>query len=691
VNLAWLMARTAPRNTSLGIAALILFCSFGPLAAAAAAATTEWTRVATENQPFTLGVPGPQTVRYGSGSSWVSKTVSGSGQCTNTFFGTDPLVGTGKECQLATVWTRVASEGQSFTLTAPGAQQVRYGGGTSWVTKTLTGSGECTNAFFGRDPLVGTGKECQAASSAAGLTDTQAPTPPSGLAIANLTCRSATLSWKASSDNVGVTAYDIYHDGQLMQSVGGSTLSTVIRLKPGVTWGLYVNARDAAGNVSQASATLSVTVPPCVTDTKAPTTPTGLNGSASGTTATLTWLPSKDNVGVAGYLVYRNGVKVATTPGTSYIDSALAANTTYHYAVAARDAQGNTSSRSKKTSVTTGASCTNAICEVKQIATDTDIPWGLVTLPDGNIIYSRRDADNLVLLNAATGAKTDVGTVPDVAQTDGEGGLLGLAVTRDFPARDPWIYIYHTTETDNRIVRIKYIGGQLDNTTLQVLLSGIGRNKYHNGGRLRFGPDGMLYASTGDAQSDTTSQDISNLNGKVLRLTPDGLVPAGNPFNNYVWSYGHRNPQGLAFDAQGRLWEQEFGNGAQDETNLIVAGGNYGWPECEGTVSVSGAGCTPYVAPKFTYATADGSCSGIAIVQGALYVACERGTRLYRHVITGDSLTDTQQLLVGTYGRLRTVEPSIDGALWLTTSTTGDKDSIADNSDEKIFKVLLGR
>jgi glucose/arabinose dehydrogenase len=691
VSLALPLAHTASRHTSFGAAALILFCSLGPLATAAAAATTEWTRVATENQPFTLGVAGPQTVRYGSGSSWVSKTVSGSGQCTNTFFGRDPLVGTGKECQLATVWTRVASEGQSFTLTAPGAQQVRYGAGTSWVTKTVTGSGECTNAFFGRDPLVGTGKECQVASSAVGSADTQAPTPPSGLAIANLTCRSATLSWRASSDNVGVTAYDIYHDGQSMQSVGGSTLSTVIKLKPSVTWGIYVNARDAAGNVSQASTTLSVSVPPCVTDTKAPTIPAGLSGSASGTTATLNWLPSKDNVGVAGYIVYRDGAKVASTPNTTFVDSGLAANTTYRYAVAARDAQGNTSSRSRKTSVTTGASCTNAICDVKEMATDTDIPWGLVTLPDGNIIYSRRDADNLVLLNAATRAKTDVGTVPDVVQTDGEGGLLGLAVTPDFPARDPWIYIYHTAETDNRIVRIRYVDGQLDNTTRQVLLSGIGRNKYHNGGRLRFGPDGMLYAATGDAQSDTTSQDVGNLAGKILRLTPDGRVPAGNPFNNYVWSYGHRNPQGLAFDAQGRLWQQEFGDGEQDETNLIVAGGNYGWPECEGTVSKSGAGCAPYIAPKFTYRTADGSCSGIAIVNDAMYVACLRGARLYRHVITGDSLSDTQQLLVGTYGNLRTPEPAIDGALWLTTSSTGYKDSIPDNSDEKVFKVQLGR
>ena len=140
------------------------------------------------------------------------------------------------------------------------------------------------------------------------------------------------------------------------------------------------------------------------------------------------------------------------------------------------------------------------------------------------------------------------------------------------------------------------------------------------------------------------------------------------------------------------MWAQEFGNGAEDETNLIERGANYGWPNCEGTVSQSGSGCgTPgYTAPKYAYRTSEGSCSGIAIVRDVLYVACLRGTRVYRHVISGSSLTGTQELFRGTYGRIRTVEPSIDGGLWMTTTNSGDKDSIANNSNEKIFKVTLG-
>jgi glucose/arabinose dehydrogenase len=283
--------------------------------------------------------------------------------------------------------------------------------------------------------------------------------------------------------------------------------------------------------------------------------------------------------------------------------------------------------------------------------------------------------------------KHSIGTVPDVQGTNGEGGVLGLAISASFTT-DRWLYIYHTTATDNRIVRIRF-DGALVTDTVQVLLTGIPRNKYHNGGRLRFGPDGMLYAAAGDGQDPDQAQDLDSLGGKVLRLRPDGTVPADNPFaGSYVWSYGHRNPQGLAFDSQGRLWEQEFGNNAMDETNIIVKGGNYGWPDCEGT---TGDCDQPgLAAPVRTYPVASASCSGIAIVRDVLYIACLRGARMYRATISGTTLTDVQQYFVGTYGRLRTVEPSIDGNLWLTTSTGGDKDSLPNNSNEQILKVNLG-
>jgi glucose/arabinose dehydrogenase len=519
--------------------------------------------------------------------------------------------------------------------------------------------------------------------------DTTPPTAPADPRTSNLTCTGVVLSWSASSDDVAVAFYDVYHDGQLMTSVPGTALSAELTVAPGATWGLYVNARDAAGNVSQASTTVTVTVPQCQADTEPPTTPTGVTATASGTTVTVRWTPATDNIGVTGYEVLRDGTVAGSTGGgaTSFTDSGLAANTRYQYQVRARDAQANRSAASTAVAVTTGASCATALCSVTRVTTETDLPWGLTTLPDGQVLYGRRDTFEIVRLDPATGTKTVTGRMPDVAGTDGEGGVLGLAVATDFAA-DPWLYVMHTSATDNRVVRIRYTGGVLAGTP-QVLLTGIPRNKYHNGGRLRFGPDGKLYISTGDGQNGDRAQDLASLAGKVLRIDRDGSVPSDNPFGTPVWSYGHRNPQGLAFDSRGRLWEQEFGNSVMDETNLIVRGGNYGWPLCEGTTGSCGE--PGFVAPKHTYPVAEGSCSGIAVVRDALYVACERGTRLYRAVISGDSLTDVQQYLNGTYGRLRTVEPSADGNLWLTTSNYGDKDSIPNNSNESILKVELGR
>lgn len=532
--------------------------------------------------------------------------------------------------------------------------------------------------------LAGTG-----AMPAAGADpDTTPPTAPAELDASDLTCESVTLTWSAATDDVGVDAYDIYHDGQLVRSVPGTARTATLPVVGGATWGWYVNARDAAGNVSQAGPTVPVTAPFCEEDTDAPAAPAGLTATADGTTVTLTWTAATDNVAVTAYLVYRDDAPAGTVGGsTTFTDSGLAPDTAYRYAVAARDAQGNVSPRSDPVTVTTGAACANPVCGTTAVTTERDLPWGLVQLPDGTVLYGRRDLFDVVAMNPDGTGKRSIGEVPGVDGTNGEGGVLGLAVSPEF-ATDRWLYVYHTSPTDNRIVRIRY-DETLHTDTTEVLVTGIPRNKYHNGGRLRFGPDGMLYAATGDGQDPDTAQDVDNLGGKVLRLEPDGSVPADNPFpGSYVWSYGHRNPQGLAFDSQGRLWEQEFGNNVMDETNLIVKGGNYGWPACEGT---TGDCDDPgLVAPVRTYPVAAASCSGIAIVRDVLYIACLRGTRLYRAVIDGDTLTDVRQYFAGTYGRLRTVEPSIDGHLWLTTSTGGDKDSVANNSNERILKVTLG-
>src|SRR6266542_2112963 len=188
--------------------------------------------------------------------------------------------------------------------------------------------------------------------------DIDPPTTPANPRTSNLTCNSVTFSWDASTDNVGVVAYDVFHDGQSIKSVSGSTLSTSFTVFANVTWGLYVQARDAAGNVSQASDTVEITPPPCEVDNQPPTAPTNLTGSASGTTVTLNWGAATDNVGVTAYDIFRGGTLAGTVTGnpppTTFNDAGLIPATNYSYFVVARDAQNNVSPHSNQISVTTG-------------------------------------------------------------------------------------------------------------------------------------------------------------------------------------------------------------------------------------------------------------------------------------------------------------------------------------------------
>ncbi|MGW3963255.1 PQQ-dependent sugar dehydrogenase [Amycolatopsis sp. NPDC005003] len=524
--------------------------------------------------------------------------------------------------------------------------------------------------------------------------DVQPPSAPGTPTLVGVTPTSATIEWTAATDNTGVTGYDVYRDGQLCASTTGALTATCGNLGPNVSYGFYVNARDAAGNVSQASGTLQVKTPPS-DDHTPPSAPTDVHTTAVNSTSIgLAWTASTDEVGVTGYRIYDGTTQIGTSDTASTTLGGLTPNTTYHLQVRAFDANGNLSDPSTPAldvTTTGGSTCSpsQGVCGATQVGTDDDVVWGLVTLPDGTILYNQRDAHDIVHLNPKTGAKKTIGTVPNVQSTDGEGGLTGLEINPVSYAADHWLYIMHTSGSDNRIVRIKYdpAADSLTTSTEQVLLTGIARNKFHNGGRLRFSPDGKyLFAGTGDAQNSSNAPNTSSLNGKVLRINPDGSIPADNPFHNAVWSYGHRNVQGLAFDSQGRLWEQEFGNSIMDETNLIVKGGNYGWPSCEGT---SGS-CDGFIAPKKTYPVGQGSCSGITIIRDALYVACQKGQRLYRAVISGSSLTNFQTFFNGTYGRLRTVEPAPDGQMWLATSVDGDKDSTPHNSHNKILRVSVG-
>src|SRR5215212_8570266 len=214
------------------------------------------------------------------------------------------------------------------------------------------------------------------------------------------------------------------------------------------------------------------------------------------------------------------------------------------------------------------------------VATGFDTIWELAWGPDGAIWVTERPG-RISRVDATTGVVTKVA---DVAVTeDGEGGLMGLAFHPDFAA-EPWVYVAHTYDaggsTRNRVVRMRFDGTALG--APQVLLDGIPGASNHNGSRVVVGPDRLLYVTTGDASNSSQAQDKSSLAGKILRLTLDGAPAPGNPFGTRIYSFGHRNPQGLVFAPDGTLYETEHGPNDNDEVNRIESGRNYGWPEVHG-------------------------------------------------------------------------------------------------------------
>jgi glucose/arabinose dehydrogenase len=238
---------------------------------------------------------------------------------------------------------------------------------------------------------------------------------------------------------------------------------------------------------------------------------------------------------------------------------------------------------------------------------------------------------------------------------------------------DQDVFFMHTSNdsgaTQNRIVKMSFNGSSLSSRT--VILGGIRSSRFHNGGRIKFGPDGFLYVTTGEAQQSSLAQDRNSLNGKILRITKTGAAAPGNPFGTRIYSYGHRNPQGIAWDSAGRLWSSELGASSVDELNLILPGRNYGWPTCEGTCDVSGM-----ENPKKTFSVSTCSPSGIAIVNDTVYMGALRGQRLWRIELNGTSAGATSTYFVGDYGRLRAVEkvPGVD-AIWFGTTNEDNNGS----------------
>ncbi|MBB5104314.1 PQQ-dependent sugar dehydrogenase [Streptomyces spectabilis] len=324
----------------------------------------------------------------------------------------------------------------------------------------------------------------------------------------------------------------------------------------------------------------------------------------------------------------------------------------------------------------------------KTLATGLKSPWGLAALPGGDLLVSSRDEGTITHVDGATGKKTEVGTVPGVAP-GGEGGLMGLALSPTY-ATDHFVYAYFTTASDNRVARMLYDEAKPADQRLgapDTIFKGIPKGSIHNGGRIAFGPDKLLYVGTGETGDTGLAQDKKSLGGKILRLTPDGEPAPGNPFENSpVYSYGHRNVQGLAWDEQKRLWASEFGQDTWDELNEIKAGDNYGWPEVEGKDEAD-AKEEGFHDPVAQWKTSEASPSGVAYAEGSVWMAGLRGQRLWRVPVRGaGGEPGTEAFLTEEHGRLRTVLAAGGDKLWLVTSET-DSRGTPEKGDDKILEV----
>lgn len=343
----------------------------------------------------------------------------------------------------------------------------------------------------------------------------------------------------------------------------------------------------------------------------------------------------------------------------------------------------------------------NAELAAEVVATGLDTVWELVWGPDG-VLWMTERGGRVSRIDPETGVVSVVGQVP--VSEAGEGGLMGLALHPDFDTQ-PWVYLAHTYSSPsglrNRVIRMRYDGTSLD--APEVLLSDIPGSSIHNGARLVVGPDRFLYVTTGDASDAAIAQNRDALAGKVLRLTLDGQPAPGNPFGTRIWSFGHRNPQGMTFSPDGSLYVTEHGPSTNDEVNRIQAGGNYGWPSvhgrCDGDIGQSElsfcaansvvepmATWTPTIAPAgLAYYDA----TAIPGFRGSLLFATLKDATLYRLVLSSDgrSVTQTETLFVRDFGRLRAVAVAPDGSIYLGTSNRDGRGTPMP-TDDRVIRIF---
>lgn len=309
-------------------------------------------------------------------------------------------------------------------------------------------------------------------------------------------------------------------------------------------------------------------------------------------------------------------------------------------------------------------------------------PWAVAALPDGALAVSERDS-GVIRVVGTDGSLSELGRIAGVV-SGGESGLHGLAVLEEGGRQ--WLYAYHGTADDNRVVRAT-VDSTADGWRLgavETVVTGIPRANTHNGGRIAFGPDGMLYIATGDAQNVGAAQDPAQLGGKILRVTPDGRPAPGNPFGTAVYSLGHRNVQGLAWTVDGALWASEFGQNTWDELNRIIAGGNYGWPDVEGR-----AGDDRFLDPVTVWPTAEASPSGIAAVGETVFMTGLRGERLWAIDVSDTGTAGEPVVVLEGYGRLRDAVATGDAGLWVLTNNTDGRGDPREG-DDLLLRVPLG-